>query len=270
MNIHRRLWSGTGPHERPRQVASIAAAAVVALGTLAACSNEPGPAAPTDTGPTTQATPTTGAPGDAIENGLYYYPPVEGATLTYDHSTGFGASTTEVTVNSVTSDPDGQTVVVTEVVNSADGQPVTVERTLHTGADGSLRLSADAFGVFGAGFEVTATGDDIAIPPIADLESGEESSGNTFVELSGPGMNMRNDVTYTVTGAGQESVTVPAGTAQAYVVELQLDITSSIAGAATGTGRYWFVPGFGLVRQEFSVSIMSGTTELVSSSVPLP
>jgi hypothetical protein len=265
---HRRPGSGI---DRSRFVVSSAAAAVLLLLPLTACSGDSEPSTPSDSGTTTAPVETTaGGPDQAIENALYYYPPVEGATLKYETSGGMGGGTTDVTVNSVTSGGDGREVVVTEVISSTMGEPLTVERTLRTGADGSLRMSAGSFFAFGAGFTVTAEGDDIVIPSVADLEAGEESSGNTFVELSGSGMSMRNDVTYTVTGTGRESVTVPAGTAEAYVVEIQLDISSSIAGAQTGSARYWFVPGFGLVRQEFAVTVMSGTTELVSSSVPLP
>jgi hypothetical protein len=148
---------------------------------------------------------------------------------------------------------------------------VTVERTFRTGADGSLQISADAFGAFGSGFTVTAVGDDIVIPAIADLEAGNGSSGQTYVEMSGTGMQMRNDVTYTVSGVGAESVTVPAGTVEAYVVEIALEIDSSLTGATTpGSARYWFVPGFGVVKQVTTVLGMALGTELTSSSIPLP
>lgn len=269
-NVDRRPGSGVG---QPRRTVSLAAvAAFLALIPLTACSNDSEPSTSPDSGTTTTpAETTTGEPEQSSENHLYFYPPVEGATLKYETSGGMVAGTTDVTVNSVTSGADGETVTVTEVVSSAAGEPVTIQRTMHTAADGSLRMNAGSFFGFGsAGFTVTTEGDDIVIPPVADLEAGRETSGSTFVEMSGAGMSMRNDVNYTVKGAGRESVTVPAGTAEAYVVEISLDINSSVAGATTGTGRYWFVPGFGLVRQEFAVTVMSGTTELVSSSVPLP
>jgi hypothetical protein len=268
-NGHRRSGHAT---DRPRRaVSAVAVAAVLVLVPLAACSKNAEPSSPTDSGTTSAPVETTtDAPRAGIDNGLYYYPPVEGASLSYQNSGGAGASRLDVTVTSVTSSADGQTVVVTEVISSDTGEPVTVERTLHTGSDGSLRMNAGAFGAFGPNFQVTAEGDDVLIPSVADLEAGQESSGNTFVELSGSGLTMRNDVTYTVRGAGRESVTVPAGTADAYVVEIQFDVASSLAGAVTGLGRYWFVPEFGLVRQEFTVAVTSGTTELVSSSVPLP
>lgn len=244
------------------------AASVIAFVALfaAACTNAPeatpnsGEATPTATSP--------GSGGDANADALYYYPPVEGATLRLTNS-GAVSSTSDVTVNTVTSGPDGQTVAVTEVI-SGSGEPITVERTFHTSQAGGLSIDAAAFGASAPGFTVTATGDDIVIPPIAELESGSTPSGETFVELSGSGVTMRNDVTYTVAGDGVESVTVPVGTVEAYVVKITLNITSSVAGQVTGTARYWFVPGFGLVRQETTITGMTGTSELVSSSVPLP
>jgi hypothetical protein len=270
VNVHRRRSSGIGrPHRSGSAALSTAAVAVVVLATLGACSNDSSPAA--DPGATTAPVETaTGEPGNSLENGLYFYPPVEGATLSYTSGGALGSTTSEVTVESVTSDADGQTVTVTEIIDSGTGQPVTVQRSLRTGADGSLWLNAGAFGAFGDNFTVTAEGDDVLIPSIEDLRAGDVSDGNTFVELTGSGLTMRSDVTYLVSGTGLETVTVPAGTTEAYVVKIRLDMTNNITGASTGTGRYWFVPGFGLVRQEFEVMGMTITTELVSSSVPLP
>ena len=129
---------------------------------------------------------------------------------------------------------------------------------------------------YGAEFTVTHVGADVGIPPIADLEAGSTSSGDTFVEMTGAGRTLRNDVSYSLAGVGFERVTVPFGTAEAYVVELEMELTGGIGGTTTttGTSRFWFVPGFGAVKQEVAVeagaaSAMS-TTELTASSVPLP
>lgn len=249
------------------KLAATAIAAVVAI-FAAACTNPPEATPSGNGGETTPTATSTGAGGDTNADALYFYPPVEGATLRLT-SSGAIAGTSDVTVNTVTSGPDGQTVAVTEVV-SGSGEPVTVERTFHTSQAGGLSIDAAAFGAGAPGFRVTAAGDDVVIPPIAELESGSTPTGQTFVELSGSGVTMRNDVTYTVAGDGFESVTVPVGTVEAYVVKITLNIQSSVAGAQTGTARYWFVPGFGLVRQETTIAGMGGTTELLSSSVPLP
>jgi hypothetical protein len=244
-----------------RAVSSAAVAAALALVPLTACSSDSEPS----TSP--EATTTQGAgPEQSSETATYFYPPVEGATLTYRNSMDIGEFTTEVTVNSVTSSADGQTVVATEV--STGDETVTTERTLRIAPDGSLHLSI-APGVtyaFGTWLGLTYEGDDIVIPSLADLEAGRTSSGR-FVEIQDDGE--RTDIAYTVRGAGREEVTMPAGTAEAYVVAIDFELTwdnETLARAA----RYWLVPGFGQVRQEIDSPLGDITVELVSSSVPLP
>lgn len=255
----------------PRLATGVAALGL--LGLLAsACGGDGDPAGdPATSAPASSPTAGTGdgeTPGDAAADGLYFYPPVEGATLTMANSGG-GASTTEVTVDRVAAEGGGQTVSATETVAGA-GEPVEVERIFRTGADGSLTIDAAAFGASGAGTEVTAVGDDVLIPPISELESGSSSTGETFVELAGAGFSGRMDVSYTVTGDGFTSVTVPFGTVDAYVVQLDLDIESSLAGAVDGASTYWIVPGFGVVRQEVTIAGAALVSELTASSVPLP
>jgi hypothetical protein len=212
-----------------------------------------------------EATPTSEA---AEASALYFYPPVEGASLTFKNS-GAVAGTTTVTVQKVTAGADGQTVTAAEV-NHGAGTPVTVERTFLTSPGGSLRIDAAAFGASAPGFKVTASGDDVAIPAISELDSGKTSAGKTFVEFSSSSVGGRSDVTYSVTGIGFADVKVPAGEFRAYVVEFTADIKSSFASfnnTAKSTIRYWLVPGFGLVRQEATVGGQTLVTELSASSV---
>jgi hypothetical protein len=110
----------------------------------------------------------------------------------------------------------------------------------------------------------------VAPAPVAELEAGEKGTGRTAVEVSGPGLDGRSQpVTYTVTGTGTESVTVPAGTAEAYVVALDLDLGAGFAGVTEASGKFWLKPGFGLVKQEITISGLTLTSELAKSSVPL-
>jgi len=247
----------------------VAVAVLGLLVPLAACDGDgdgsggstPPPTSPP--APATSAPPDAGAAGDA----LYFYPPVEGATLTYALG-GMASGTSEVVVDSVTTGGDGDVVTITETVNSG-GTPVTVERSFTTGPDGGLTVSAAAFAASAPGMEVTATGDDLTIPPISELEAGGTASGETFVEFSGAGFDGRSDVVYTISGRGFESVTVPAGTVEAYAVELDLQLENSTVGSVEGTMTYWFLPGFGMVRQDFDLGPITGTTELSESSEPV-
>jgi len=264
LNDDRRAGSGVG---RPRRaVSSAAVAALLALIPLTACSSDSDSSTTPDSGaPTTPAD--TGGSEQSSETATYFYPPVQGATLTYRNSMDIGEFTTEVTVNSVTSGGDGQTIVATEV--STGDETVSVERSMRIASDGSLHLSVTP-GItyaFGPWLGLTYEGDDIVIPSLADLEAGRTSSG-TFVEIEDDGE--RGDIAYTVRGAGREQVTVPAGTAEAYVVEIEFEFTDKENENVSRTGRYWLVPGFGQVRQEIGSPLGDITIELVSSSVPLP
>lgn len=196
---------------------------------------------------------TVASPDDA----LWFYPPVSGASLTFVE-TGFETSTYTGTVTSVA----GGTVDVDEQL---DG--VRVVRRFTTAFDGGTLLDPAGFGASGEGFEVTAVGDSMIIPSIAAMESGATSSGSTFVEFTGEGFSGRNDVDYTISGSGFASITVPAGTYDAYVVDFTLDITTSTDQQVSGNGSYWFVPGFAMVRQVTNISGQTLTIELTASTV---
>jgi hypothetical protein len=222
---------------------------------------------PADEGPaanqpaTTTAPPSAAAPADT---GLYFYPPVEGATLEYKLG-GVVSGTTSVTVDSVTEGSGGRTVTVTE-----KGTAPAAKREFVTRADGGLTIDIGAFAASAAGFTVEGAGEDVTVPPVADLEAGKKGTGRTAVEVSGPGLDGKSQsVKYTVTGAGTESVTVPAGTAEAYAVTLDLDLGAGFAGVTEASGKFWLKPGFGLVKQEITISGLTLTSELAQSSVPL-
>lgn len=204
--------------------------------------------------------------GIDLSGALFVAPPTEGAELVIE-DTGIVSGTTTVTVTSVEASDAGITVKTSEVVASAGTEPVTVERQYTTAPDGSLSISADAFVAQGQGFEVTATGDDVRIPSIAELAEGGRSSGNTFVELAAEGTDARTDVTYTVTGGGTESVTTPLGTFDVQVVSIELTISSSLAGDQTGTVRFSFLPGFGVVKTDTSIAGFEIVSTVVSSTV---
>lgn len=204
---------------------------------------------------------------DAIDRStaLFMSPPEAGAELTVAES-GITSATTTVSVLSADESADGITVSTSEIVSGEAGS-VTVERSYTTGADGSLSISAAGFFASGGGFEVTATGDDIRIPSIAELDSGEASTGNTFVELNASGIDARNDVAYTIVGGGTESVTTPLGTFDAQIVDIDLSIDSSIGGEQSGTVRYAFLPGFGVLVTDVAIGGFALNSTVTSSTV---
>ena len=204
--------------------------------------------------------------GIDVDGALFLAPPVEGAELTIE-DTGIVTGTTTMTVTSVEESDAGITVSTTEVVSSDGTDPVTVQRRYTTAPDGSLSVSVDAFVAQGEGFEVTAAGDDIRIPSIDELSGGVATSGSSFVELAAEGLEARTDVSYTITSGGTESVTTPLGTFDVQIVDLELTISSSLAGDQTGTVRFSFLPGFGVLKTDTSIAGFDVVSTVVSSTV---
>jgi hypothetical protein len=243
-----------------RRWLALPAALVLAL-PVTACDSG-GDEAPAANEPATTTAPAT--PDAPADSGLYFYPPVKGATLEYTLG-GVVSGTTSVTVDSVTEGADGRTVTVTE-----KGTAPAAKREFVTGTDGGLIVDIGAFAASAAGFTVEGAGEDVTVPPAADLEAGKKGTGRTAVEVSGPGLDGRSQpVTYTVTGTGVEPVTVPAGSTEAFVVTLDLDLGAGFAGVTEASGKFWLRPGFGLVRQEVTISGFTLTSELAKTSVPL-
>ena len=264
-------------HTQSRTKQLAAGLAALAL-TMAACGSDgdgdADDAAKTTTAAAEETTTTADTADDTtgdddgidVEGALFLAPPVEGAELTIEDA-GIVSSTTTMTVTSVEESDAGITVSTSEVVASEGTEPVTVQRQYTTGPDGSLSVSVDAFVAQGEGFEVTAAGDDVRIPSIDELASGGPTTGNSFVELNAAGIDARTDVGYTITDGGTESITTPLGTFDVQVVNLELTISSSIAGDQTGTVRFSFLPGFGALQTDTSIAGFDITSTVVSSSV---
>lgn len=254
-----------------RQRRAGAVLAALALVVTACSGGDPEPAADDPT-PAPTATSEAAPEPDASESAdvlaagqvrdpgkaLWFYPPVDGAMLTFTQTISGEASTLAGTVTAV----DGGTVSVSEDV----GEGVIVDRRFTTTVEGGTVFDPDGFFASGEGFEVTAAGDSMQVPTIDVMEAGTATSGSTFVEFSGSGFSGRNDVEYTVAGGGFESVTVPAGTYDAYRVDITLDITTSQGQTFSGTGSYWFVPGFAVVKSTLDVGQLV-TVELTGSTV---
>lgn len=264
-------------HTRPRTMRRTVATTLALLFTVSACGSDGDDAAQgtTTTAPeiadTTTTADTSGTtierevPVVDLEGALFYAPPVEGAQLVLDVDSDVGVSdTATVMVNAVERSDAGITVWVSEVSAGDGGEPVTSQRRYTTAPDGSLSVSADAFVAQGPGFEVTAAGDDVRIPNIEELASGQETGGRSFVEIAG---GSRLDVDYRVSGAGTESLTTPLGTFDVQLVDVELTISSSFAPDQDGTIRYSLLPGYGVLATDISIAGIEIVTTLASATV---
>lgn len=208
----------------------------------------------------------------SADDPLFFLPPVPGAELVYRDAIMGDVSDTTMSVVSVDSHSDGDGRVVQAEQRTVDGGLTAAHQYL-TRSDGSLVVDSAAFlvGLVDAsgaeGMTVTASGDEVVVPAIVDLEGGASTSGAMTMDLTLGEFRVQNDTTFTITGGGHEQVTVPYGSFEAYRVDVALEMETSLGASATGTMRGWFVPGFAWVRHETHLEGVQVTRELVSSTV---
>lgn len=249
------------------------AAVAAALATTAACD----PVAieePTGQPPASGDVTSEEAPGAGETTGdtrLYFFPPVEGAEFTFSNDAGIGD--THFRVVDVEGGPDGQTVRIEyNIPGEADA---TVEAAYVTPADGGLIMPVSQFfmsmnsasSAFGGQMQLDISGDDLVIPPIEEMEAGATTDGSVAVEMTMEGMSFSSESSFTVRGAGYESVTIPLGTYEAYVVEVDFTMQLEFGPSTDMAIRYWLLPGYGRIRQETTVNGTTTVEELSASTV---
>jgi hypothetical protein len=190
------------------------------------------------------------------------------------HGSGSGGSTSAVTTASVPfpvgvgntwkyKTTYGRTVNrMTAVTPVSGGQQVTMRSaitslgtTTHDTAyyvvhsDGSISLPFSQFDTSSSGTSVKLISGSIFWPPADQLSSGRAYHDALKIEFSEDGMEQKITAHVTVRGAGTQSVTVPAGTYNADVVNMTMSET--IEGiAASSVVKTWLAPGVGPVQSE--------------------
>ncbi len=202
------------------------------------------------------------------------------------HSPGSGGSTSAVTTASVPfpvgvgdtwkyKTTYGNTVnTMTAVTPVSGGQQVTMSSAITTlgstthntayyvvHSDGSISLPFSQFDTNSSTTSVKLISGNIFWPPADQLSSGQAYDSTLQIEFSENGTEQRVTAHVTVRGAGTQSVTVPAGTYNADVVNMTMSET--IEGIAVSSEvRTWLAPGVGPVQSE--VILHEGTTTHVA------
>jgi DUF3108-like len=204
------------------------------------------------------------------------------------HSTGSSGSTSATTTTATVPFPvgvgdtwkykttDGRTVNrITAVTPGSGGQQVTMRSAITTlgstthdtayyvvHSDGSISLPFSQFNTNGSGSTVKLISGDIFWPPADQLSSGKAYHDALQIEFSDGSVNQKVTAHVTVRGAGTQSVTVPAGTYNADVVNMTMSET--VEGiAVSSVVRTWLAPGVGPVKSE--VIIREGGTARVAA-----
>jgi hypothetical protein len=205
------------------------------------------------------------------------------------HSTGSSGSTSAVTTATVPfpvgvgdtwryKTTYGRTVNrITAVTPVSGGQQVTMRSaitslgsTSHDAAfyvvhsDGSISLPFSQFDTSSSGASVKLISGDIFWPPADQLSSGRAYHDALKIEFSTNGTTQDVTAHVTVRGAGTQSVTVPAGTYNADVVNMTM--AETVEGiSVSSVVRTWLAPGVGPVQSEVILH-EGGTTHVAAEN----
>lgn len=246
------------------RIGFVRAAAGVAAGLLLAgcATSSSSPSAP-PSGPSGTLSGTPSAPqGSGGGIGTTLFPITVGDTWVYNETlAGHQAGTLTNMIAAATPYSGGQKVMITTHSDIAGlpTTPTTLTYLFHP--DGSIQVPYAQVG----NNAVTIKSGGIVWPPAAQLASGQPRTSVLTVQIKAAGQDITAQAHVTVQGAGTQSVTVPAGSYQATVV--QETITEHFAGiGVTIEVRTWLASGVGPVKSV--VSTKSGSiSEVVSTQV---
>lgn len=203
---------------------------------------------------------TGGGSGSGMDTALF--PATVGNTWVYSETlAGHTAGTTTNMISAVTPNSAGEQVMIRTHANIT-GLPTTpTTLTYQLNSDGSIQVPYAQVG----NSEVTIKSGGIVWPSRAVLDSGQPHTSTLSLDINVAGHSVIVNAHVTVKGAGTQSVTVPAGTYQATVVEET--ISEHVEGIAVSVNvMTWLANGVGPVKSVASTK--TGTvSEQVSSEV---
>jgi hypothetical protein len=187
-----------------------------------------------------------GGQGSTTGVGSLLFPVAVGEKWVYaDHLGALGSSTTVNTVKSVKPVSGGNLVTLTNAAHIAGvpSKPTTVTYLFYS--DGSISVPFSQTG----GGKVTIRSGSIVWPPASAIASGQSHTSTLSVSVNSGGRVINEKVHVTVKGGGTQTVTVPAGTYHATIVD-QTMAESIVGHRVTIKVRTWLAPGVGPVKSE--------------------
>jgi hypothetical protein len=244
--------------------AVLAGAAAAAVLVLAGCGgSSPGSAGstgashPASGGATTKSG--SGSPAGSANSvtASAYFPVGAGYTWVYRESGFGGKGTNTQKILSVTPSAAGQVATLSNTITYPLKK--TTRETLIFHSDGSIQVPLTQFG----SASVTIESGAIIWPSAAQLASGQPYNNTIVMKIDESGHSETMKMPVTVKGEGTSSVTVPAGTYQASLIDETM--TSSFDGYKVSLAvRTWVANGIGPVKSEVFSNMLGG-----SSSGPL-
>jgi hypothetical protein len=244
----------------------IPAAALAVAGLLiAGCSS--GSTTGSSSGSTTggsQASTSSGSSGSGgaqtTASGTPLFPIAVGEKWVYADDLGsLGSSTTTNTIKAVKPVSGGDLVTMTDAshITGAPAKPTKV--TYMFNSNGSISVPFTQFN----GGKVTIRSGSIVWPPAAAIASGQSHTSVLSISIKTGGQVINSKVHVTIKGAGSASVTVPAGTYHATIID-QTQAETFLGHRVSIEIRTWLAPNVGPVKSEvLSKSAFGGTPEVV-------
>jgi hypothetical protein len=196
--------------------------------------------------------------------GSALFPVAVGEKWVYaDHLGGLGTSTTTNTIKAIKPVSGGNLVTLTDSSNIL-GQSKKTQLTYMFYSDGSIGVPFTQVN----GGQVTIRSGSIVWPPASVIASGQAHTSVLAIALKTNGQTINEKVHVTVKGGGTHTVTVPAGTYQATVVD-QTMAETVLGHPVSIVVRTWLAPGVGPVKSEVlskaSVTSAMNITEVLKS-----
>jgi len=234
---------------RPASAAAVVAIAIAAGLILAGCggsSSSSGAAGgnAANSSPKASHSPSSGGSKPAVTSASVPFP--IGVGDTWKYKTTYGTTVNKMTA--VTPVSGGQQVTMSSAITSLG---TTTHDTAYyvVHSDGSISLPFSQFNTNSSTASIKLISGNIFWPPADQLSSGQAYHDTLKIEFSEDGMQQDVTAHVTVQGAGTQSVTVPAGTYNADVVNMTMSET--IKGITVSSEvKTWLAPGVGPVKSE--------------------
>jgi hypothetical protein len=224
---------------------AVAALLVAGCGGGSGGSGSGGGAQPSTGGSSGGSSPSGSAGGSTSATGSTLFPIAVGERWVYASHVGIGGTSTVVNAIKAVKPVSGGSLVTMSDTSDIAGVPKTTHLTYMFYSDGSIGVPFTQL----EGGKVTIKSGSIVWPSASEIASGQSHSSVLVISIKTDGQTINERVHVTIKGGGTHSVTVPAGTYQATV--LNQTMAESVLGHRVNTMvRTWLAPGIGPVQSE--------------------
>jgi hypothetical protein len=207
-------------------------------------------------GGSTPATTGSSTPPQTSGGGTALFPAAAGDTWVYTVSLASGHGTDTNKVTAVTPVTGGNKVTIASAESLPDLPSATTSLVYIFHSDGSITVPYVETG--NSTSRVRISSGSIIWPSQAVLDSGQPHHSTLVLSIKSPALNLNVKAHVTVKGEGTHSVTVPAGTYNATLVNET--IAESVQGVNVNVVvDTWLAPGVGPVKSEL-LSTTTGST----------